>query len=189
MVFYPFCTIIHLIDPLTSVIFPVVFLGWICGWVLWPLIPIILDVNHVDLTTSCLWHLNSGQITIDLETEQEFEEGAFPGFNGVFSKCFHWIRWIQWQNNWKSKRKIAGLEPRISCLRDRDSTTQPQSHRQQSRALYWTQFMPQWFLRFPEFTEFSESFAPFRENSYVLPFFRRDFIFSVISWKHKKAQN
>ena len=26
----------------------------------------------------------------------------------------------------KSKRKIAGLEPRISCVRDRDSTTVPQ---------------------------------------------------------------
>ena len=64
----------------------------------------------------------------------------------------------------KIKRKIAGLEPRISCVRDRDSTTQPQSHRQQSRSLYGTQFMPQWFLRFSEFTESS---GPFRENSIV----------------------
>ena len=30
---------------------------------------------------------------------------------------------------------------------------------------YWTQFMPQWFLRFSEFTEFNESFASFKENS------------------------
>ena len=65
----------------------------------------------------------------------------------------------------KSKRKILGLEPRISCVRDRDSTTQPQNHGQHSRSLYWTQFMPQWFLRFSEFPEFTESSAPFRENS------------------------
>ena len=85
-------------------------------------------------------------------------------FIGVFSKCFHWIQQNQWQKKIQSKRKIAGLEPRISCVRDRDSTTQPQSHRQQSRSLYWTQFMPLWFLRF---SELNESCAPFRENSIV----------------------
>ena len=39
--------------------------------------------------------------------------------------------------------------------------------------------MPQWFLRFsefPEFTEFNESPAPFRENSIVLPML---FVFPV----------
>ena len=29
--------------------------------------------------------------------------------------------------------------------------------------------MPQWFLRFSEFTEFNESTAPFRKNSIVFP--------------------
>ena len=43
-------------------------------------------------------------------------------FNRVFPKCFHWIQWIQWQKNYYFK-KIAGLEPTISCVRDRDSTT------------------------------------------------------------------
>ena len=64
----------------------------------------------------------------------------------------------------------VGLEPKISCVRDRDDTTRPQTQRQHSRSLYWTQFMLQWFLRFPEFaefTEFNESSAPFRENSIV----------------------
>ena len=56
--------------------------------------------------------------------------------------------------------RIVGLEPKISCVRDRDDTTRPQRH----RSLHWTQFMLQWFLRFSEFTEFSESSAPFREN-------------------------
>ena len=34
------------------------------------------------------------------------------------------------KKNLKSKRKIADLEPRISCVRDRDSTTQPQTTEQ-----------------------------------------------------------
>ena len=36
----------------------------------------------------------------------------------------------------KSKRKIAGLEPRISCVRDRDSTTVPKGQLYKSRSLY-----------------------------------------------------
>ena len=72
----------------------------------------------------------------------------------------------------KKKIKIKKEDSRVGtqdllCKRQRlyHSAT---SHKQQSRSLCWTQFMPQWFLRFsefPEFTEFNESFAPFRENS------------------------
>ena len=46
--------------------------------------------------------------------------------------------------------------------------------RQQSRSLYWIQFMPQWFLRFseiPEFTKFNDNSALFRENP-ILYFIR-----------------
>ena len=59
----------------------------------------------------------------------------------------------------------VGLEPRISCVRDRDETTRPLDQRLQNRSLYWTQFMLQRFLRFPEIAEFNESSGPFRENS------------------------
>ena len=47
--------------------------------------------------------------------------------NRVFPKCFHWMRWIQWQKYYYFK-KIAGLKPTISCVRNRDSTTVPHRH-------------------------------------------------------------
>ena len=45
---------------------------------------------------------------------------------GVFSKCFHWIRWIQWQKKLKSKRKIAGWNPGSPVW---ETETLPLSHR------------------------------------------------------------
>ena len=35
------------------------------------------------------------------------------------------------------------------------------------QALYWSQFMHQWFIRFPEFTECNKTSSPFRKNSNV----------------------
>ena len=53
----------------------------------------------------------------------------------------------------------------------RENSNVPQRHSKQRRSLNWTQFMLQWFLRFSEFTDFSESFAPFRENPIVIALF------------------
>ena len=66
------------------------------------------------------------KLTFDIFLSKQFSSNGTTETIEVFSKCFHSIRWIQWQKKLKSKRKIAGLESRISCVRDRDSTTVPQ---------------------------------------------------------------
>ena len=79
-------------------------------------------------------------------------------------KCFHGIRWIQLQKY----LSLKGLGPATSCVRDQDATTVSARHIWTPRSLNWTQFMLEWFTRFPEFAEFSEfneSSAPLREKS------------------------
>ena len=51
-----------------------------------------------------------------------------------------------------------------SCVRDQHATTTPARHMWEIGSLNWAQFMLQWFISFSEFTEFSESSAPFRKN-------------------------
>ena len=71
---------------------------------------------------------------------------------------------IQWQNY----LSLKGFEPATSCIRDQDATTAPARHMWKTVSLNWAQFMLQWFIKFPEFTEiteFNESSAPFRKNS------------------------
>ena len=41
----------------------------------------------------------------------------------------------------------------------------PARHMWETGSLNWAQFMLQWFIRLPEFTEFTESSAPFTKNS------------------------
>ena len=48
------------------------------------------------------------------------------------------------------------FEPATSCVGDQDATTAPARHRWQRGSLNWTQFMLQWFIRFPEFAGFTE---------------------------------
>ena len=84
---------------------------------------------------------------------------AFVLFIGVFPKCFDWNSVTK-----KIVVTVKGLEPVTSCERDQDAYTVPKI------SLNWTQFMLQWFIRFPEFaefTEFNESSAPFRKNFIV----------------------
>ena len=81
----------------------------------------------------------------------------------VFPKCFHWIRWIQWQKYLSFK----GLEPTMSCVRYQDAITIP-ARQWKTGSFNWAQFMLQWFIRsheLAEFTEFNDSSAPFRNNS------------------------
>ena len=73
--------------------------------------------------------------------------------NWVFPKCFHWIRWIRWLKIFVIT--VKRFEPAISCVRDQDATTTPARHIQETGSLNWSQYMLQWFIRFPEFAEFS----------------------------------
>ena len=51
------------------------------------------------------------------------------------------------------------LEPATFCVRNQDATTAPAIHMWKTGFSNWSQFMLQWFVRFPEFAEFSESSA------------------------------
>ena len=76
--------------------------------------------------------------------------------NGVFLN----VQWIQWQKIKNQKEDFRIGTQDLLCKRQRWYQCPTETH----VTVYWTQFMPHWFLRFPEFTEFNESSAPFREN-------------------------
>ena len=40
-------------------------------------------------------------------------------YNRVFPKCFHWIRWFQWQKY----LPLKGIKPATFCVRDQDAAT------------------------------------------------------------------
>ena len=92
--------------------------------------------------------------------------------NSVFPKCFHWIRWIHWQKNCHYIKRAWTCHPATSCVRGQDHTTVPARHMWETGSLNWAQFMLQWFIRFPEFSEF---LFPFGENSNVSPTVRHLF--------------
>ena len=87
---------------------------------------------------------------------------AICRYNGVFPKCIAELSEF-------SDKKIfviidKGLEPATNHLLCKDATTAPSRHMWETRSLNWFQFMLQWFIRFPGFTEFNESSAPFRKK-------------------------
>ena len=49
---------------------------------------------------------------------------------------------------------VKGLEPATSYVIDQNGTTVPARHMWETASLNQLQFMRQWFIRFPEFTEF-----------------------------------
>ena len=51
---------------------------------------------------------------------------------------------------------VKGLEPVIFCGRVQDATIVSTRHMWDEGSLNWLQFMLQWFIRFPEFAEFTE---------------------------------
>ena len=53
-------------------------------------------------------------------------------------------------------KRAQTCHPTTSCVRDQDATTAPARHMWETGSLNWPQFMLQWFIRFPEVTEFSE---------------------------------
>ena len=84
-----------------------------------------------------------------------------------FLNVFHWIRRIQWQKMYGIKRART-CHPVTCSVRDQHATTAPARHIWEIGSLNWAQFMLQWFISFSEFTEFSESSAPFRKNYIML---------------------
>ena len=66
------------------------------------------------------------------------------GVTEIFPKCFHWIRWIQWQKY----LSLRGLQPATSCVRVQDTTTVSARHMWEIGSLNWTRFMLQWFISF-----------------------------------------
>ena len=85
-----------------------------------------------------------------------YTNDKFINTNWVCPKCFHWIRWSQWQNICHYSKRAWTWNPATSCVRDQDATTAQARHMWETGSLNWAQFMLQWFLRFPEFAEFSE---------------------------------
>ena len=84
-----------------------------------------------------------------------------------FLNVFHWIQRIQWQKKNYDIKRTRTCHPATSCVRDQHATTVPARHMWEIGSLNWAQFMLQWFISFSEFTEFSESSAPFRKNSNI----------------------
>ena len=68
--------------------------------------------------------------------------------------------WQKWQNSQKCLTEknlitVKGLKSATSCVRGQDASTVPARHISEARSLNWLQFMLQWFIRFPEFAEFT----------------------------------
>ena len=61
--------------------------------------------------------------------------------------------------------KVKGLKLATSCVRDQDATTFAARYMWETGYLNWAQFMLQWFIRFREFVNFSESSARLGKNS------------------------
>ena len=77
-------------------------------------------------------------------------------------KYFHCIQWQKYFHY------LKGLKPATSCVRDQDASTAPARQMWETGSLNRGQFMLQWFIRFPEFNEFTyfnERSAPFRKKS------------------------
>ena len=51
-------------------------------------------------------------------------------------------------------KRTRTCHPATSCVRDQDATTAPARHIWETGSLNWPQFMLQWSIRFPEFSEF-----------------------------------
>ena len=72
---------------------------------------------------------------------------------------FPWMFSLNSLNSVNSVTKIfvitvKRLEPATPCVRNQDATTVPSRHMWETGSLNWAQFMLQWFIRFPEFSEF-----------------------------------
>ena len=53
-------------------------------------------------------------------------------------------------------KRAQTCHPAASCVRDQDATAVLARHMWETESLNWAHFMLQWFIRFPEFVEFSE---------------------------------
>ena len=101
----------------------------------------------------------------------------------VFPKCFHRIQRIQWQNICHCSKRARTCHPATFCVRDQDATTVPARHMWETGSLNWAQLMLQWFIRFPEFSEFLFHLG---ENSNIHNTLRIDDVqMFCILWAHQ----
>ena len=85
---------------------------------------------------------------------------------------FRWIQWQKYLSLWQ--KKGSKLPPsyllckRAGCYH----STGTLRYMWETGSLNWTQFMLQWFIRFPEFAESNEFLFHFGQNSVCFAFFR-----------------
>ena len=75
---------------------------------------------------------------------------------------------------------IKGPEPATSWVWNQDATTAPARHMWDTESLNWSQFMFQWFMRFPEFAEISEIPFPI---FHFLRFIKNRRVGEIEKWK------
>ena len=98
------------------------------------------------------------------------------GNNGVFPKCFQWICWIQWQKIFIAGK---GFEPQSPLVFE---TSMLPKRQPDTCDLNSAQFMLQWFIWFPEFAEFSESFS--HSGKTLMRELNHDVVVSRCDWGH-----
>ena len=83
---------------------------------------------------------------------------------------------------------VKGFKPAISCVGDQDATTAPARFMPQMGSLHGHLFMLQWFIKFPEFTEFPDFLFHFGKTPLflllLLPFLRdMPFSLTIFRWR------
>ena len=68
---------------------------------------------------------------------------SFHWLNGVFPKCVHWIRWIQWQNICHYSKRARTSQSATKSVRDQDTSTAPARQMWETGSLNQAQFMLQ----------------------------------------------
>ena len=72
--------------------------------------------------------------------------------------------------------------PATSCVRDQDATTAPARYMWETGSLNWAQFILQWFIRFPEFSEFLFHLGKTPMKGPFLSFFLSQWLILLIKW-------
>ena len=84
-------------------------------------------------------------------------EGVFPLWTewqmlGKILSCRNYV--VDGKNICHYSKRAPTCHPATFSVRHQDATTVPARHMWETESLNWGQFMLQWFIRFPEFSEF-----------------------------------
>ena len=112
-----------------------------------------------------MWWVNV-EMSLKLQTEMSFISLLLTSAliismqdNGVFPKGFTDSTIFSDKNISHYNKRARTYHPDTSCVADHDATTALARHMWEIGSLNWSQFILQWFGRFPEFAEFSKSSA------------------------------